>query len=138
MRRLGFVVVICCLLIAPVIAAQLKVDVALVNVVATITDETGHYVSDLTQDDLVMYEDGQPQKISHFSQANDLPVSLAANGDLAAVHLDAGDPAAVAIECRDAPHGLGQFLDCEEAPTANDGVWPVATKRPSVPSGRKE
>ena len=76
MRRLGFVVVICCLLIAPVIAAQLKVDVALVNVVATITDETGHYVSDLTQDDLVVYEDGQPQKISHFSQANDLPVSL--------------------------------------------------------------
>src|SRR5947207_356584 len=76
MRRLGFVVVICCLLIAPVIAAQLKVDVALVNVVATITDETGHYVSDLTQDDLVVYEDGQPQKISHFSQANDLPVSM--------------------------------------------------------------
>src|SRR5438874_1956442 len=76
MRRLGFVVVICCLLIAPVIAAQLKVDVALVNVVATITDETGHYVSDLTQDDLVVYEDGQPQKISHFSQANDLPVSI--------------------------------------------------------------
>ena len=56
MRRLGFVVVICCLLIAPVIAAQLKVDVALVNVVATITDETGHYVSDLAQDDLALHE----------------------------------------------------------------------------------
>ena len=64
------------LIIVPVVAAQLKVDVALVNVVATVTDETGHYVSDLTQDDLVVYEDGQPQKISHFSQSNDLPVSM--------------------------------------------------------------
>src|SRR5437667_1661123 len=76
MRRLGLAAALFLLLIAPVIAAQLKVDVALVNVVATITDETGHYVSDLTQDDLVVYEDGKPQKISHFSQANDLPVSL--------------------------------------------------------------
>jgi len=76
MRRLGLVVTISCILIVPLIAAQLKVDVALVNVVATITDQTGHYVSDLTQDDLVVYEDGQAQKIAHFSQANDLPVSI--------------------------------------------------------------
>src|SRR5207237_6057359 len=62
--------------IAPVIAAQLKVEVALVNVVATITDETGHYVADLTQDAITVFEDGQPQRISHFSQATDLPVSI--------------------------------------------------------------
>ena len=76
MRSLGLVITLFCILIAPVIAAQLKVDVALVNVVATITDETGRYVPDLTQDDLIVYEDGQIQKISHFSQANDLPVSI--------------------------------------------------------------
>ena len=76
MRKLGLSLALFCILIAPVIAAQLKVDVALVNVVATITDESGHYVSDLTQDDLTVYEDGHPQKISHFSQANDLPVSM--------------------------------------------------------------
>ena len=76
MRRFGLFLALLSILIAPVIAAQLKVDVALVNVVATITDETGHYISDLTQDDLVVYEDGQVQKISHFSQANDLPVSI--------------------------------------------------------------
>src|SRR5437016_1923798 len=64
------------LLVLPVLAAQLKVDVALVNVVATVTDETGHYVYDLTQDDLIVSEDGQEQKISHFSQSNDLPVSI--------------------------------------------------------------
>src|SRR5437660_4754201 len=64
------------IVVVPALAVQLKVDVALVNVVATITDETGHYVSDLTQDDLTVYEDGHAQKISHFSQANDLPVSI--------------------------------------------------------------
>jgi VWFA-related protein len=76
MRRLGLVAGLLCILIAPVIAAQLKVDVALVNVVATITDHSGHYVPDLTEDDLIVYEDGQLQKIAHFSQSNDLPVSI--------------------------------------------------------------
>jgi hypothetical protein len=76
MSRLVLVLLICVLLTIPIVAAQLKVDVALVNIVATITDETGHYVSDLTADDLIVEEDGQPQKISHFSQSNDLPVSM--------------------------------------------------------------
>ena len=64
------------LLFVPFIAAQLKVDVALVNVVATVTDETGHYISDLTENDLIVLEDGKEQKISHFSQSNELPVSM--------------------------------------------------------------
>src|SRR6516225_8872125 len=76
MRRSRPWLVLLCLFIASVAAAQLKVDVALVNIVATVTDETGHYVSDLTEDDLIVYEDGQAQKISHFSQSNDLPVSM--------------------------------------------------------------
>src|SRR5947209_14382604 len=64
------------IVVVPALAVQLKVDVALVNVVATVTDETGHYVSDLSQDDLIVYEDGKVQKISHFSQSNELPVSM--------------------------------------------------------------
>src|SRR3989442_4351179 len=64
------------IVVVPALAVQLKVDVALVNVVATVTDETGHYVSDLTEHDLVVLEDGKEQKISHFSQSNDLPVSM--------------------------------------------------------------
>src|SRR5207249_2969972 len=72
----GLVLLICALITVPIIAGQLKVDVALVNVVATVTDETGHYVSDLTEDDLIVEEDGQVQKIAHFSQSNDLPVSM--------------------------------------------------------------
>src|SRR5215475_9342299 len=76
MNRISLVVLIAGLLIAPFLVAQLKVDVALVNVVATVTDETGHYISDLTADDFVVTEDGMSQTISHFSQSNDLPVSM--------------------------------------------------------------
>src|SRR5262245_22793249 len=68
--------VIVCLIAVSVLAAQLKVDVALVNVVATVTDDKGRYVSDLTADDLIVAEDGQPQNIVHFTQSNDLPVSV--------------------------------------------------------------
>src|SRR5438132_10973789 len=75
MRSLGLILLLS-VLVVPIVAAQLKVDVALVNVVATVTDDTGHYVADLTQDDLIVLEDGQEQKISHFSQSNDLPVSM--------------------------------------------------------------
>ena len=46
MSRLRLVF-LACLLAVPVLAAQLKVDVALVNVVATVTDDKGRYVSDL-------------------------------------------------------------------------------------------
>jgi VWFA-related protein len=69
-------VFLACLLAVPVLAAQLKVDVALVNVVATVTDDKGRYVSDLSQDDLIIEEDGKPQTISFFNQSNDLPVSV--------------------------------------------------------------
>jgi VWFA-related protein len=75
MRTRGWILLSFLILVVPA-AAQLKVDVALVNVVATVTDETGHYVSDLNEDDLTVYEDGEAQKISHFSQSNDLPVSM--------------------------------------------------------------
>jgi Ca-activated chloride channel family protein len=76
MNRLGFILLVCVLLVVPVIAAQLRVDVGLINLVATVTDSTGQYVSDLTEDDLIVEEDGQPQTIAHFSQSNDLPISL--------------------------------------------------------------
>jgi len=56
--------------------AQLKVDVALVNVVATVLDDRGRYVADLLPEDFSVYEDGQRQDIQHFTQSNDLPVSV--------------------------------------------------------------
>ena len=42
-------------LAASVVAAQLKVDVALVNVVATVTDDKGRYIADLSADDFLVF-----------------------------------------------------------------------------------
>ena len=58
------------------LAAQVRVDVRLVNIIATVTDEAGRYVGYLTADDFLVQEDGAPQKISHFSQDHDVPVSV--------------------------------------------------------------
>src|SRR5438552_629076 len=57
-------------------SSQVRVDVRLVNVVATVTDDHGQYVPNLTQDDFTLYEDGKIQEISHFSQDQNVPVSV--------------------------------------------------------------
>src|SRR5215510_7703482 len=54
----------------------LSVDVDLVNVTATVVDESGRYVDDLTADDFRVLENGQLQKISFFSHESHLPISL--------------------------------------------------------------
>ena len=56
--------------------AQLRVDVRLVNVVATVTDDNGRYVEGLEAADFTLEEDGVGQQISHFSASHDLPVSV--------------------------------------------------------------
>jgi VWFA-related protein len=76
MSRTGLVLLLAASLTVPIVASQLKVDVALVNVVATVTDESGHFVSDLTADDFIVEEDGKTQSIVHFTNSNDLPVSM--------------------------------------------------------------
>ena len=65
------------LTVAAVIAgAQVRVDVRLVNVVATVTDSRGRSISNLTADDFILEEDGKPQQITHFSQDQNVPVSV--------------------------------------------------------------
>jgi len=58
------------------LAAQVRVEVRLVNVIATVTDSHGRYIPNLTQDDFILEEDGKAQQISHFSQDRDVPVSV--------------------------------------------------------------
>jgi Ca-activated chloride channel family protein len=57
-------------------AAQIRINVQLVNVVATVTDSRGRYVSGLKASDFKVMEDGAPQEIAHFSSSNDQPVSV--------------------------------------------------------------
>ncbi len=75
-RFQAFILFAVLLTLTTVLLAQVRVDVRLVNVVATVTDERGRYVSNLTQDDFTLEEDGKRQQISHFSQDQNVPVSV--------------------------------------------------------------
>jgi Ca-activated chloride channel family protein len=53
-----------------------KVDVKLVNVFVSVTDEQGAPIGNLTKDDFKLSEDGVAQKISVFSKESELPLSI--------------------------------------------------------------
>jgi Ca-activated chloride channel family protein len=56
-------------------AFRFKSGVELVNVTATVSDDNGYFVSGLTKDDFTVFEDGQRQEITQFSNER-VPVSL--------------------------------------------------------------
>jgi Ca-activated chloride channel family protein len=68
------------LLVASVLlsAHQLRLTrvVRLVTVVATVVDEKGRTVPNLTADDFIVEEDGQRQAIAHLLPSTDLPISI--------------------------------------------------------------
>ena len=76
LRRIGLVLLGTAVTTTWLAAAQFRVDVGLVNVVATVLDDRGRHVADLLPEDFELYEDGQPQEISHFAFSSDLPVSV--------------------------------------------------------------
>src|SRR5215471_6532841 len=55
---------------------KLAVDVSLVNVVATVFDESGKYMDGLRKDDFKVFEDGQEQQLSFFSHDLRVPISI--------------------------------------------------------------
>ena len=71
-----FVLLAILITLSAVLAGQVRVDVRLVNVVATVTDVRGQYVANLTQDDFTLEEDGKTQQIAHFSQDRNVPVGV--------------------------------------------------------------
>src|SRR5438046_1794120 len=62
--------------VCAVVAAQVRVDVRLVNVIVTVTDSHGRYIPNLTENDFIVEEDGKIQHIAHFSQDQTVPVSV--------------------------------------------------------------
>ena len=56
-------------------AFRFRTGVDLINVSATVTDRRGRFVSGLDKDDFLVYEDGVPQTLTHFSRER-VPVSL--------------------------------------------------------------
>src|SRR5436853_5264617 len=75
-RFQAFVFFAALITLTAVLAAQVRVDVRLVNVIATVTDTRGRYIANLTQGDFTLEEDGKSQPISHFSQDQNVPVSV--------------------------------------------------------------
>lgn len=57
--------------------ATLKLATRMVNVTAVVIDSRGHAVTELTKDDFILKQDGQPQEIRYFSEDANLPLTLA-------------------------------------------------------------
>jgi len=57
-------------------APTLKVEVKLVNVFVTVTDEHGAPVPGLQKENFELLEDGQPQKVAIFDKESALPLSI--------------------------------------------------------------
>jgi VWFA-related protein len=55
---------------------QIRVEVERVNVFVTVTDRQGRFVTDLSQDRFIVYEDGIPQEITNFSRESNLPLQI--------------------------------------------------------------
>jgi len=75
MRRVVYLTVVM-LLLSAFPCAQFRVDALLINVVATVVDGKGRTVPNLTSDDFIVEEDGQPQAIEHLVPSADLPISI--------------------------------------------------------------
>ena len=75
---------------------RFRSGVELINVTATVSDSSGRFVSGLRKEDFVVYEDDQPQAVTHFN-AERVPVSLGiavdTSGSMAGEKIDAAERA---------------------------------------------
>ena len=58
-------------------ATRILVDVTRVNVLFTVTDKKGRFITDLARDDFQVIENKKPQSIMEFTAESDLPLRLA-------------------------------------------------------------
>ncbi|HSR52621.1 MAG TPA: VWA domain-containing protein [Acidobacteriota bacterium] len=55
----------------------IRVEVERVNVIVTVTDKNGRFVTDLPQERFEIYENGERQEITNFDNPTDLPLQMA-------------------------------------------------------------
>jgi VWFA-related protein len=56
--------------------SAIKVDVDVVNILASVRDKKGALIPTLTKDDFSIYEDGKLQEIKYFDRETDLPLTI--------------------------------------------------------------
>src|SRR5580704_6294617 len=56
---------------------RITLDVSRVNMLFTVSDKKGRFITDLTKDDFDVFESKKPQDIIEFSAESDLPLRLA-------------------------------------------------------------
>jgi len=104
-RRLssGFLVILGFLALAAAQEPTLRITVTLVQVDVVVTDSKGHHVPDLRAEDFEIRQDGELQKITHFSyvpeepggQVHDLPSGWAGRGPAPLDKIPIGPPAPI-------------------------------------------
>src|ERR1700691_3502106 len=87
-RRLGLILAVVALALAQD-RPTFKVKVDMVVLSFQITDSKGHYVNGLKPKDFRVLEDGISQKINTFSEGDQAPMVVAADGTMQAVALPA-------------------------------------------------
>lgn len=80
LKTIGILVAIAAIGISAFIYAQepptYKVNVNVVNVLASVRDRDGKLVSDLSKDDFILEEDGRPQEIRYFTRQTEMPLKI--------------------------------------------------------------
>ena len=108
-----------------------KVDVDIVQVIATVIDGGGHFVTGLPRSSFHLDEDGKPQKISHFG-AEDVPLELVVACDVS------GSMAPAMSKLKQAVKEFLAAVPTRDQVTLlgfNDTIFPLA-RRASNPADR--
>ncbi|MDR1990212.1 MAG: VWA domain-containing protein [Acidobacteriaceae bacterium] len=101
-----------------------KVNVDVVQVTVTVTDDSGHFVADIPRDAFTIYENGAPQAVTYF-QSDDVPLEL-----LVAVDIS-GSMTAFMPQLKTAVKQFLSAVPAEHQVTLlgfNDTVFPLARK----------
>jgi Ca-activated chloride channel homolog len=68
--------VLAAVIVTNVAAQDFRINVKLVNVAVSVTDQNGAPIGELTRDDFSITEDGLPQRIAIFERQSELPLNL--------------------------------------------------------------
>jgi len=100
-----------------------RVGVDLVSLNVTVTDASGRYVTDLSQEDFNVFEDGVKQDVTFFNRTN-LPIALALMLDTSAsmdTKLATAQEAAIGFVHRLRPQDLAEVIDFDSRVTIAAG-----------------